>query len=89
MTIGESSILFGIVVLILTTIIKTLKDGTNTDEMMQLFRGLSLETQSLAIKHGGHADDIKSLKLSRDEHEQELKHLRKTMRDAGINAEAK
>jgi len=89
MTIGESSILFGIVVLILTSLIRISRDDKNTDEMMQLFRGLSLESQTLAIKHSGHDDEIKSLKLSRDEHKAELIHLRKTMRDAGINSEAK
>jgi hypothetical protein len=84
MTIGESSILFGIVVLILTTLYKIAKDGDNTAEMMSLFRGLSIETQTLAIKHGGHDDEIKRLKMSRDEHAEELKHMRKTMRDAGL-----
>lgn len=85
MTIGEASVFLGIVVLILTTVIKTLKDGTNTEAMMKLFRGLSLETQKQAIKMTGHEEDINRLKISRDEHAAELKQMRKAMRDAGVD----
>jgi len=84
-TIGEASIFFGIIVLILSTVIKTLKDGDNKDAMMKLFRGLSLETQRQALKSEGHEEDIKRLKLSRDEHADELKHMRKAIREAGVN----
>lgn len=85
MTISEASIFFGVVVLILTTVVKTLKDGNNTDAMMKLFRGLSLETQKQAIKMTGHEEDITRLKISRDEHAAELKQMRKAMRDAGVD----
>lgn len=82
MTLSDASILFTLVTLILTTVIKTLKESESADALNKMFRGLSLDTQKHAMKITEHDDEIAKLKYAKTLHEEELKKIRHDLRES-------